>query len=148
MGTKTLTYDAADRNTSVTNNSSTVSYGRDATNRIVERSVVGSVEARYGFTGPGDSPTVTYDGAGNVTERVLGLIGGATLTVRGGGAAVWSYPNIHGDVVATANSAGGAGLLPRMLTSYTPSPWSTTRSARRCPASPTTRGAPSTTGPW
>jgi hypothetical protein len=34
------------------------------------------------------------------------LLDGAMLTTRTGNANVWSYPNIHGDVVATANQSG------------------------------------------
>ena len=35
----------------------------------------------------------------------MGLVGGVALTKRGTGD-VWNYPNIHGDVVATADPAG------------------------------------------
>ena len=38
--------------------------------------------------------------------RVLSLPGGVTVNLPVSGAAVWSYPNIHGDVVATADGAG------------------------------------------
>ncbi len=44
--------------------------------------------------------------AGNVVERTIGLPGGVAVTKRSGGVEVWSYPNIHGDVQATANAAG------------------------------------------
>jgi RHS repeat-associated protein len=43
--------------------------------------------------------------SGVVLERSISLPGGVSLTKRGGGD-VWSYPNIHGDVQATANAAG------------------------------------------
>jgi RHS repeat-associated protein len=43
--------------------------------------------------------------SGAVLERTVGLPGGVLVTKRAGGD-VWSYPNIHGDVQATATAAG------------------------------------------
>ncbi|MEY2569013.1 MAG: hypothetical protein QOE35_3542 [Actinomycetota bacterium] len=60
---------------------------------------------RYGFSGDGDSPDFTMDGANNVIERSIGLIGGVTLTKRSP-ADVWSYSNIHGDIMAVADGSG------------------------------------------
>lgn len=59
----------------------------------------------YGFTSGGDSPSLSLDTQGQVIERTLSLPGGALLTTRDAGD-VWSYSNIHGDVVATANASG------------------------------------------
>lgn len=105
-----FTYDQANRHVSSTDADGTkVVYGRDASDRIVQRTqTVGGVSSvvRYGFTGSGDSPDLLMDGAGAVTARVLSLPGGVTVSLPATGAAVWSYPNIHGDVVATANGAG------------------------------------------
>ena len=45
--------------------------------------------------------------AGTVTERTISLPGGVLVTKRGTTASdVWSYPNIHGDIVATTNGSG------------------------------------------
>lgn len=60
---------------------------------------------RYSSTGTGDSPDVTLTRSNAVVERTVGLPGGALLTTRAGGD-VWSYPNIHGHIAATANVAG------------------------------------------
>ncbi len=48
------------------------------------------------------------DAAGKVVERSVALPGGVLLTKRGTDPVsdVWSYPNVHGDVMATANGAG------------------------------------------
>ncbi len=48
------------------------------------------------------------DASNTVTERSIGLLGGATVTKRGllGAGDVWSYPNVHGDVMATADNNG------------------------------------------
>jgi RHS repeat-associated protein len=60
---------------------------------------------RYGFTGPGDTPDATLDATSTLVERYLGLPGGSSVTIRTG-TQVWSYPNIHGDIIAVANSTG------------------------------------------
>jgi RHS repeat-associated protein len=49
------------------------------------------------------------DGANAPLERSIALAGGAMVSKRAGLLGVndvWSYPNIHGDVVATASTAG------------------------------------------
>ncbi|GIH08296.1 hypothetical protein Rhe02_63630 [Rhizocola hellebori] len=102
---ETHTYDAADRHVATTKASSTVTYVRDALDRIVERRVNGAVVARYGYTGGSDAPAFAMDTANTVQETTFSLPGGALLTIRAAGN-VWSYPNIHGDLVAIANSAG------------------------------------------
>ena len=60
---------------------------------------------RYAFSGPGDSPGYTTDTTGAVTASFIGLIGGVSVTKQAAGD-VWSYPNIHGDIVATTNASG------------------------------------------
>jgi RHS repeat-associated protein len=61
---------------------------------------------RYGFAGPGASPALTVDGAGEL-ERLQPLLGGVLVTRRAAaGGDVWSYPGVHGDVVALADAAG------------------------------------------
>ena len=93
------TYDSADRHTSTTHGTTTVTYIRDATDNIVAR------------TDSSTGVTVRYSGAAvlntsnTVLERTIGLPGGVLVTKRSAGD-VWSYPNIHGDIVATANSSG------------------------------------------
>ncbi len=61
----------------------------------------------YAYTGDGDTADATLDGAGNIVERTITLPGGATITKRGTTATdVWSYPNVHGDTVATSDGTG------------------------------------------
>ena len=102
---ETHTYDDANRHLSTTAGSTTVSYVRDALDRIVERKVNGATVARYGYVGSSDSPSFVLDANGNVAERTIGLPGGVNLTVRAAGN-VWSYPNLHGDTAVTATQAG------------------------------------------
>ncbi|MCA1683897.1 MAG: hypothetical protein LC708_02040, partial [Actinobacteria bacterium] len=105
LGTQTLIYDGADRHMETKVNGTTlVRYARDATGRITSRTE-GTTITHYGFSGPGDSPSFTMDAANNLTERSIGLVGGVLVTKRGVGD-VWSYPNVHGDVMATADNTG------------------------------------------
>ncbi|HET9442281.1 MAG TPA: RHS repeat-associated core domain-containing protein, partial [Acidimicrobiales bacterium] len=60
---------------------------------------------RYGHAGDGDAANFTMDAANTVTERTMALAGGVLLITRSG-SQVWSYPNVHGDVMATADAAG------------------------------------------
>lgn len=60
---------------------------------------------RYGYTGGGDTPDLTLDANNAVVERSFGLLGGAMLTRRATGD-VWSYSNVHGDVMAVADGTG------------------------------------------
>jgi large repetitive protein len=101
---QTLTWDGADRNVTVAEGATTVTYVRDATDRIVARTS-GATVTRYGFTGGGDTPDIVMTGTGTVIEQMYPLPGGVTLTKRGA-VQVWSYPNIHGDVAAVANATG------------------------------------------
>ncbi len=109
LGAQQLLYDGADRHTETrVTAGATVRYVRDATDRIVRRTEA-TAEVRYGFAGPGDSSSFTLDAANAPLERSIGLAGGVLLSKRAGLLGVndvWSYPNIHGDVVATANTAG------------------------------------------
>ena len=48
---------------------------------------------------------LTLDANNNVLEAILSLPGGVLYTDRSA-TKVWSYPNLHGDVAATADNAG------------------------------------------
>ena len=108
-----LIYDAADRHIAThtpnaTSPTSSVVYQRDVFDRIIARTetVNGIVTVtRYGFTGTGDSPNVVMDATGTVIETLLSLPGGVLVTLAAG-SEVWSYPDIHGSITATANDAG------------------------------------------
>jgi RHS repeat-associated protein len=114
---ETHTYDAADRHSSTSKAGTTVSYVRDATDRIVARKLGTTTIARYGSTGSGDAPDFTTNASNVLQEVTYGLPGGALLTTRGGGN-VWSYPNIHGDITAIANQSGVKQLTTRAYDPY------------------------------
>ena len=105
LGGEALDYDGSNRHVQTVKGTTTVRYVRDATDRIVERRVNGATVARYAYSAGGDSGDATLDGLGNVVEKTIPLLGGVLLTTRVAGD-VWSYPNVHGDVTATANPSG------------------------------------------
>lgn len=98
IDTQTATYDADNRNLSIANGTTTVRYTRDALDQIVERKENGVTTARY-------SGAAQLDTSGNVIERTIPLPGGVIVTKRSTGE-VWSYPNLRGEIVATASEAG------------------------------------------
>ncbi|MCA1683542.1 MAG: hypothetical protein LC708_00180, partial [Actinobacteria bacterium] len=105
LGSQTLGYDHSDRHLSTTSGATSVTYVRDATDRIISRTE-GLASSRYGYSGPGDRSSFTTDGLGLLTqERTHSLVGGVLVTKRGL-SDVWSYPNVHGALVATADGAG------------------------------------------
>lgn len=113
LGSQSMTYDGADRHTATTSGSTAVSYTRDATDRIVSRLVNGSVVATYGYSGPGDSPDMVTAAIGvlgaTATTRFVALLGGASINQGGLTGDTWSYPNVHGDIMLTANNVGLEG---------------------------------------
>ena len=111
LADETLSYDAADRHLSSTLADGTVvSYLRDGTDRVVARTEIPvdgpASTIRFGFAGDGDSPDLVYDGAGGLLQRTLALPGGVSVQLPVSGEQVWSYPNLHGDIVVTANATG------------------------------------------
>lgn len=104
---ETRSYDGADRHVETTDGTTTVTYVRDALDRVVERRVDGVVEARYAHGGSSDSPIAVLDGSGALVQRSLGLPGGVVYSDDGsGGSQSWAYPNIHGDIAAIADDTG------------------------------------------
>lgn len=101
---ETHKYDMADRHISTTKGTTTVAYRWDAADRIIARTE-GTSSVRYGFIAGGDFGEVTLDASGKLVERTLVLPGGVVYTSRTAGN-VWSYPNLTGDVAATADQAG------------------------------------------
>lgn len=122
LGIETLSYDSADRHlTTILADGTAVEYMRDASDRIVARTLTPSGGAprvvRYSFTGDGDSPDVLLNEAGAILERILSLPGGVTVSIPTTGSEIWSYPNIHGDTVVTAD---GDGLRAAEIALYDP----------------------------
>ena len=118
-------YDSDDRHVkTITPNgaggASTVTYTRDATDRIVTRAVAGSADASengaasYGYSASGDSPDLYLSSSGAIGQRVLGLDAGATYTkdYTDASKSVWAYSNIHGDIITTSTGTTGQAAGP------------------------------------
>ncbi len=98
-------YNAADQHVGTSKGSTSVTYVRDATGRIVERDSSLEANLRYSYGGPTDASTAVLDANGNLLAATVSLPGGVSLTDQSSGQ-VWSYTNVHGDVTATANASG------------------------------------------
>ncbi|HEX7963938.1 MAG TPA: PA14 domain-containing protein [Candidatus Saccharimonadales bacterium] len=120
-----LGYDSSDRNSSLTqwNSSGTgvgIYYNRDVNNRITyrEKDTISTWNWTlagqwfYGFTGDGDTPDMVRDANWNIVDQYIALPGGVLLTVHpqqtGNNAKAYSLPNVHGDVMATADATGAS----------------------------------------
>jgi len=104
-------YDGAGRRVSASaGDGSSSAVVRDATDRVVQEvSKAGSAAAvttRFGNTGGGDVADLVLSTANKIVQRTLALPGGAVVSLPVGGAATWSYPNVHGDIMATADASG------------------------------------------
>ncbi|MFK0247789.1 PA14 domain-containing protein [Amycolatopsis azurea] len=111
VGGDTLTYDGADRHVRTTTAAgATISYTRDATDRLVTRTVStpGQHSVHHlGYTGGGDTADLVLANGGGLAERILSLPGGVLLAKSyADTTSRWAYPNIHGDVIVTADQAG------------------------------------------
>ena len=109
-GTPSVTASVADRNLAATGASGTTTAtatvaGVHALVTIALKPITTVEQHRYVYSATGDTGDAVTDTAGTVLERTIALPGGVVLTKRAGGD-VWSYPNIHGDIQAAANSAG------------------------------------------
>ena len=112
LDTQAMTYDAVDRHlTTAIGTTTTITYTRDATDRIIKRVATDAgvtTTTNYLYAASGDAPWATIDGGG-VLSRSVSLPGGAMMIVTDSGAhagTVWSYPNLHGDEVVTADNSG------------------------------------------
>ncbi|WP_152970266.1 PA14 domain-containing protein [Frigoribacterium sp. RIT-PI-h] len=116
LADQVMTYDSLDRHlTTVLDDGSKVVYQRDVTDRIVKRTQTtkagATTSTTYSFAGDGDSPDLELDDQGGVTSAVVSLPG-SVLVSMGAASQSWSYPNIHGDIIVTADQTGtrSAGL--------------------------------------
>ncbi|WP_253838807.1 PA14 domain-containing protein [Actinokineospora globicatena] len=119
-----LCYDASDRNTCLVQrtaegNGVAMYYDRDVQGRVIGRfkndianwvwSAAG--DYFYGYSGSGDTPDLVRDNSWRIVQRTIALPGGVSLTMRpdapvAADRAVYSLPNVHGDVLLTANGSG------------------------------------------
>ncbi|MFE9411692.1 PA14 domain-containing protein [Streptomyces sp. NPDC006704] len=112
LGGDTLGYDSTKRHVRTTTASGTaISYTRDAADRLTARTVTGALDGskngttRYSYSSKDDDADLILDKDGGLLQRIVALPGGVLLTKNYDRAATtnWSYPNIHGDVLFTAD---------------------------------------------
>lgn len=120
VGQDTLSYDGANRHMATrtagttAGTGPTITYTRDATDRLTARTVTGATDPldngtnHYAYTGGGDAADLILDADGKLVEQVMGLPGGVLLTKAQTSSSTsrWAYPNIHGDIITTANAEG------------------------------------------
>nr|WSX47806.1 PA14 domain-containing protein [Streptomyces sp. NBC_00974] len=114
VGGDTLGYDSTKRHIRTTTASGTaISYTRDPADRLTSRTVTGASDAskngrtRYSYSSKQDDADLVLDKDGGLLQRIVALPGGVLLTKNYDKAAStnWAYPNIHGDVLFTADGA-------------------------------------------
>ncbi|MET3987769.1 PA14 domain-containing protein [Streptomyces sp. PvR034] len=114
LGGDTLGYDATKRHVRTTTASGTaISYTRDPADRLTARTVTGAADGskngttRYSYSSKHDDADLVLDKDGGLLQRIVALPGGVLLTKNYDKAATtnWSYPDIHGDVLFTADGA-------------------------------------------
>ena len=107
-----MTYDVADRHMStILDDGTTIVYQRDATGRVVSRTTdtpTGLPETiRYTF---GGAMSAVLDAAGALIQRSITLPGGVQVSITTS-TQVWSYPNLHGDVILTTDTVGNRATM-------------------------------------
>jgi RHS repeat-associated protein len=119
-----LCYDSSDRNwclvqRTADGNGVAMYYDRDVQGRVIGRykntitnwNWAAAGDWYYGFTGSGDTPDLVRDANWTIVEKNIALPGGATLTLKPtegthANRAIYSMPNIHGDILLTAGATG------------------------------------------
>jgi RHS repeat-associated protein len=102
FGDQTLTYDVLDRHlTTTVDGGPTVTYVWGPTGEIISRTSSTGEVTRF-------SSGLILDGSNHLVQASVSLPGGASMivTTTGVGDAGWSYPNLHGDVILTADKDG------------------------------------------
>jgi RHS repeat-associated protein len=106
LANESLTYDETGRHLSTTTTggaASVVTYTRDASGAMIGMTTTGATSnaVRYS-SGAGLQFTLNADLTA-VNETTMSLPGGVTVSLRPANAQVWSFPDLHGDDVATTD---------------------------------------------
>ena len=103
---QTLGYDVADQHISTLTDGDLITYLRDASGNVVQRTLDPA--------GPGANEVTRFssgmilNASKAMVQLTVSLPGGASMILGTGGvaAAQWSYPNIHGDIILMADGTG------------------------------------------
>ena len=114
---QTMDFGGAARHVSTVKGTKAVHYTRDALNRIISCTVNGAVVTRYSYTATGHTADLTLNSSNAIQERTFQLPGGVLLTKQTS-TQRWSYPNIHGDIIAIRDQTGApvGGVAPTVTT--------------------------------
>lgn len=91
-GSDTYGWDSSDRFAGVVTPAGTITYTRDALDRLIKRTDKGVV-TQYSYRGLGDVPAAVYDGAGRLVQQFVYLPGGVSVTLDATATSrTWSFP--------------------------------------------------------
>jgi RHS repeat-associated protein len=106
LGGQTYTWDGAGRSVTASAGGTTVTWARDAADRVTTRST-GTTTTKYAYTGGGDAAGwILADGQAYLQAM---LPGGAVLSTAHTTHRSLAVPDLHGDVVLTLDLTGTAG---------------------------------------
>ncbi|KQR50501.1 hypothetical protein ASF88_19970 [Leifsonia sp. Leaf336] len=110
LGTETLGYDDTNRHQTTTLvDGTTVSYQRDATDRVIAMTQTPAggtaTTTHYSYGGTDDAAAYTLTATNTAQEQALALPGGVTVSIRAT-AQVWSYPGLTGNDLTTTDAMG------------------------------------------
>ncbi|MCJ1702093.1 PA14 domain-containing protein [Rathayibacter festucae] len=122
IGNQTYTYDVSDRHVKTDQPDGTsIQYVRDAFERIVARihtPAGGSPQTtRYSYSSADGSAEFVLSGSSALVERTMALPGGVIASIRVDATEVWSYPNLQGSIITTADASGARATA---VTRYDP----------------------------
>ncbi|BDI21661.1 PA14 domain-containing protein [Herbiconiux sp. L3-i23] len=105
-----LVYDGGDRHVSTTMaDGAKLTVRRDVAGRVIERTAKPAtgttVVSRMVHADSSDSPVAVLTSAGTVQQWRVSVPGGVNVTIAGA-SQTWAYPDLHGDVVVTADQSG------------------------------------------
>jgi len=116
LGATTLGWNASNQNTSIAAaDAPSITYALDPLNRTLTRTEAATSQG-YVYCGYGTAACATMAG-GAIAQEFYSLPGGVLLTAQSAGD-VWSYPNIEGDMIVTANSSGSRTSGPFAYTPF------------------------------
>jgi RHS repeat-associated protein len=109
LANETLIYDETGRHLSTTTTGSapsTVTYTRDAMGATIGMTTTGATSNAVRYSSGAGLQFTLDAGLTAVNETSMSLPGGVTVSIRPANAQVWSFPDLHGDDVATTDGTG------------------------------------------
>jgi RHS repeat-associated protein len=108
LANETLTYDENGRHLSTTTTGSApsvVTYTRDVAGSIISMTTSGATSSAVRYSSGAGMQFTLNSTLTAVNETTMSLPGGVTVSIQSA-SQVWSFPDLHGDVVATTDGSG------------------------------------------